>query len=207
MKPYKKKAKITTPKRVPLTPRFGFIPTFRGDIARLREHGGTSKVRVFALIAVWQALCDLANEMRSNVFIAGRGLISYRAGVSKRTLDYALDVLELELRMIRRKTNRNPERPKELTDSTYFMLLDSVLQVEGGTYSESFTSAKAATRKRCTTPIARKEHDPLQGCKTTPTEMFKATSPQAEDSETNTPALPSSAGVVSESGKEAFLKW
>jgi hypothetical protein len=90
-----------TPKRPSLSPRRGYFPVYRADIARIKEHDGLVSTPV--LVSVWIALSDLANEHRSPCFTASIGVIRHRAGVSRRTAFAAVKVLAEELAMVERE--------------------------------------------------------------------------------------------------------
>src|SRR5690348_1096051 len=102
----------TVKPRSRLTPRRGYFKLHRADIARIRELGenDTIKVSTAVLIAVWQALCDIANEKRSTTFTVGIGIIRHRAGVSRRTAFSAIKVLESHLQMVAHLQNKRTEQ-------------------------------------------------------------------------------------------------
>jgi hypothetical protein len=94
-----------------LAPRAGWFRLYRADVARIREHGaddgGTSSSAT--LLAVWVALNDLANEHQDTTFTVGMGLIAHRAGVSRRSAQYAFPRLEA-LGMLKRRHNKVHQR-------------------------------------------------------------------------------------------------
>ena len=101
------------PARAKLTPRLGWFKLHRADLARIRELGEVDGISVSipVLIAVWSALCDIANEKRTPTFEVGVGIIRKRSGISRRTAFEALKVLETHLKMISHTSRKSESKP------------------------------------------------------------------------------------------------
>lgn len=122
------------PNRTRLTPRRGFFPLHRADIARIRELGESDDegVSIPVLIAVWAALCDIANETHSTRFDVGVGIIRHRAGVSRKTAFNALAVLERRLKMLKRTENiRKTDKGKKVQEDNTYTIFQTKERAKG----------------------------------------------------------------------------
>lgn len=103
-----------------LSARRGWLKVQRPDLVLIREQGAaeTGSVSVPAMIAIWIALVDLADEHRTETFTVAIGLIGFRAGLGRRHTVSALEVLE-RLGLLCRTPNRDPYNPKRQIESTW----------------------------------------------------------------------------------------
>lgn len=110
-----------SPKRARVKPLNGFYKLWRQDMERIRQHGeqDAGNISIPTLMAIWAALCDIANDKRSHTFTVSIGIIRTTAGVARSTAFLALDLLE-KLGMVNSVENKRMKDGKPVNDpSTY----------------------------------------------------------------------------------------
>ncbi len=101
--------------------RAGWFKVWRADRDRIiNQCEGAAP----AVLSVWDAFCDLANEHGSNTITETIGIIRTRAGVSRATAFRCVGMLE-ELGMISHESNADPKNKKRLLASTFKLLTPS----------------------------------------------------------------------------------
>jgi len=98
--------------------RRGWYKVHRADRDTILTH---CEGAALSALSVWDALCDIANERKSNQFAATIGIIRTLAGTSRSTTFEALSML-VQLGMIERKQNKIDGKPGALDASTFTLL-------------------------------------------------------------------------------------
>jgi predicted RNA-binding Zn-ribbon protein involved in translation (DUF1610 family) len=111
----------------------GWFKVWRHDRAAIIEQceGAT-----LAVLSVWDALCDIANEKRSASFDISIGIIRTRAGTSRSTTFRAIELLE-GMGMLAHKQNPIPGKKNALNLSTYTLITPSYCDTTPPSYCDT----------------------------------------------------------------------
>jgi hypothetical protein len=132
------------PTRARVKPLNGFYKLWRLDMERIRQHGEqdaeAESISIPTLMAIWAALCDIANDKRSNTFTISIGIIRKTAGVARCTTFVALDVLE-KLGMVKAVSNSTTDASGKVTqkESTYTIYPTEKAPTKAGVSSDKKT--------------------------------------------------------------------